>query len=310
MVFFTACAQMPEGTSEMTEEQRVQAEEIVGQAEVITPIVEDLLDVSNPLFDLHGNQTEDNSELREGVRLVMDEVEVIWEGNRFVTMPDGEFPQGDQVAAAAYGLGTDTELDNYIVLGVGEDGWIINSPGEVMHEGSHYFFGMHDSEMKKFLKEKGERMTDTELLKFCIERKDASYTVGALYEVFYNLSFYSRRFVEAGENVNDHAQDASYNEGPTAQHNRDAYYNKLLRWQTKDGWANELVDSGLYDGVQEQLDVLGVTKEEFLQVFIQQDELFKVHKEGIDLGLEAFREMYPEYQQEMKPERSSEIRLR
>lgn len=310
MVFFTACAQMPPGASELTEEQSIQAEDLIEQSETLTPMVVDLLGVTSPLFDLQGNPTDDNSALREGVRIVMDEVEVIWEAKRVVTMPEGEFPQSEFVQAAAYGLSTETELDDYIVLSVSEDGQIINSPSDLMHEGVHYFFGLHESALKDFLKEKGDSMSAAELLELYIAENDVSYTVGSLYDVFYNLPFYSRKFIEAEEDVRNHAQDAVYTEGPTAQNNRDVYYDKLVRWQTREGWANDLVDRGFYESAQGQLDVFGVTYDEFLQVIMEQDALFEVHREAAERALEAFQEIYPEYKQEIVPERNMETRSR
>lgn len=300
---------MPVGARELTDEQRRDVEELIEHSESVTPMVSDLLEVADPLFDLEGHPTQNNEILQDGIVTVLSEVQDIWEADQIVAMPLDDFSVA-HTEASAHGIISEGELDNYIVLGMDEQGAINSSPGQLMHEGAHFFFGRHEASLKDALQENLEtgEMDEAQLLDLFVSEGDVSYTVGSLYNLFENLPFYAHRFTHIVEET-QLTIDSMEGEGTQmAQENAQRYYQKLLDWQTRQGWAETLVNDGFYASVRDRLDVLGVTSEEFTQVMQEQDELFEAHQESIAEALALWRETFPEYDQEAESEAHQEIR--
>ncbi len=309
MVLFTACAQMPVGARELDDEQRRDVEELIEHSESVTLMVSDVLEVADPLFDLEGHPTQNNAILQDGIIKVLYEIQDIWEADRIVVMPLDDFSVA-HTQASAHGIISEVELDDYIVLGMNEQGVISNSPGQLMHEGTHFFFGRHEASLEYALQENLEtqEMDATQLLDLFVAEGDVAYTVGSLYDLFESLPFYARRFTDIVDETRTTIDNMEGLNTQMTQEHAQQYSQMLLDWQTREGWVNALVSNGFYASVRDRLDVLGVTSEEFTQVMQEQDELFEAHQDSIAEALVLWRETFPEYSQEVKSKAHQEIR--
>lgn len=300
-VLFTACAGMPPGTSSLTDEEREEVEAVLDELGVETPFVDGLLDAADPLFNLEGQPTSSNRELVAGIDGVLADIERMAEADRIVTRPYGE--GSDDVESAAHGSRTEgIEADDYIILTLSLEGNLVVTSSRLMHEGTHYFFGAHDS---SFVDARDPAMSAQESLALALQYRDAPYMVAHVYEIAATAYDVGADLVEDTRALAD--MDAYTDEGEAAQQNRQQrfdYLDGLVRLG-REGWAQQLAQT-LWPSQADILELLGVTQGELQVALSEADELFESHREAAREAMEFWQETFPEFRQEVTQERTGE----
>ncbi|MEK7619831.1 MAG: hypothetical protein AAB413_01165 [Patescibacteria group bacterium] len=302
LVVFTACAGMPPGTSPLTDQEREEVDAVIDELEVEMPMVEGLLGTADPLFNLEGQPTADNHLLIVGVGEVLLDIEGMVEADRVVVRQFEEQPQG--IEAVARGSRTQsTQADDYIILTLSSEGELVLTPSLLMHEGTHYFFGAHDS---TFLDSHDPSMSTQESLVLALEYRDAPYTVAHLYNVAETAYDVGARLEEETREL---AQMETFTGSDTAAlHNRQQRFDYLSGFLRlgQEGWAQQLAQI-LWSSQASTLERFGVTQEELETTLRASDGLYESHREAAHEALEFWQETFPEFSEEAGRERRREF---
>ena len=301
---FTACAQPPEGSRDLTPEEEAVVDAVIDELDVTTPVVERLLEKANPLFDRNGRPVADNAQLSSSLYEVLDKIHQVSDAGRILMARAEDM---EEAAAAARGSGSEgLPVDDYLLIREPDDGYSLYlAPETLFHEGAHYLYGRHRWASESRVTQELQSADLNERLQIGLEKKDLPYTLEPFFLIgglWYGYTDWSRHdtdtLIEHQLPVVDETMAQSFIDDQRA----------LLEEELdRDTWAKTMAEYAVRtygsDGA-DLLDPLGMTQEELEETLLQADELFEIQQENTQEALELLREADAQYM----PESSSELR--
>ena len=302
-VMFIGCAEMPEGAVALSPEEVRVIEGSIENTDRAIPFAESILRVADPLFDLEGNPTTDNTALMEGLSLVLGKVESVFDAGHLVRISEENADQltEGQAAAFASGIDSSTAVDDYIVIVSDEklqEGWEDYLPNTLMHEGAHYYFGGHPDAITSL----GGyvRMEDV------IRNRDVSWIMGEMMHTVHLLELFSpESVVRSAQNQVEFNSELDVLRDKVVETQKRLVLDGWVSFIEENPWLNEDLDNPF---LKDNLEALGVTSEEFHEILLQQTEFFEEQKPYVHEAIEVYFNAQPELREEFMSEGGLEVR--
>ncbi|KKT70836.1 MAG: hypothetical protein UX09_C0033G0014 [Candidatus Uhrbacteria bacterium GW2011_GWE2_45_35] len=296
------CGQPPDFAKKLNEEQREEIEMAYQDAQVMMPVIENLWQKADPLFDAHGEPVESNEVLISDVYGVLDDLRYYIDNNQIYAVSSADLAAAGYDYVDAQGRFTDPRLEENIknndFILLNEDcGW---SAELLMHEAAHRT-DLHDEGVTEYLF----------LHNFELDREYGKWTVASGDWAWLQ----SVGFIFVGQALSDLDMTRSIVrmniEDPKAYienwDNVVMWFEYALNKDMKQ-WHHEFFEHFMLNNADTKgfFEEFGLSMTE-LEDVIRNEELFKYRQSEIQLEYELAKELYNEYKTELSAEHRSEL---
>ncbi|MBU1126218.1 hypothetical protein KJ758_01255 [Patescibacteria group bacterium] len=307
---------IPVGTRPLNELQKHEVREDLDRIQAETEYIQDLLVKADPLFNIHGETTDSNEELAEGLGILRDDLEYFYENDHFVLAGSLQELQG---WAAKSKVGKDAIItDNYIILQPDNEthsGMRSYGTTIYMHEAAHSYY---DTDVREHnsIQERVESGKWESIDQYVLETNDVSYLMSTLYMIDgytgskklsdegYTRLFKDMQADPEGNYDGEKLEEMYKFVYEYSERSQEQYMEEFMREWFGPPSEGRSINMWDYYGY------LGLTREELQETLYDHPELQESKRETAYWILDGLEEIYPSEVAEIKQEIRAERELR